>query len=302
MPMPSIETIPTYDVRKDFNLRDILMDLSDRLENLEDHSIQQKDNSAGVNCEQIRAVYQKISEVVQDVNFLLDSVRDMKKENQDGCRDLSEKVFNQGEQLDLCRNKIRDQDEEILNMRQEFEARQQQGSRFSEDEIKELKNILHRQRYSKDDYFMKTILISGCSLIDDVSLSYYSRVKKMLSYNGLGDLLSSAHKFYLTSTGNIRLTFLDSRDAARHLMFAKWSLKRMQGSRVQVQRMVPNRMLPKKKALLRLGAAMKRGGQISSFDVLMKDSTCKLRVFNRERNLVEFLDTEDDRPEMEIEP
>ena len=299
--MPSIKTIPNYDVRKDFNLRDILLDLSERLETLEDNSKQQTEsnNSARVNGEKIRAVYQKISEVVQDVNFLLESVRDMKKERH-GCRELSEKVLQQEEQLNLCQNKIRDQDEDMQSIRQEFEARQQQSSRFSEDEIKELKNIIHRQRFTKDDYFMKTILISGCSPIEDMSLSYYDRVKKMLSYNGLGDLLSSAHKFYLTSTGNIRLTFLDSRDAARHLMFAKWSLKRMQGSRVQVQRMVPNRMLPKKKALLRLGAEMKKSGQISSFDVLMKDSTCKLRVYNRERNIVEFLDT-DDRQEMEIE-
>ena len=138
--MPSIKTIPNYDVRKDFNLRDILLDLSERLETLEDNSKQQTEsnNSARVNGEKIRAVYQKISEVVQDVNLLLESVRDMKKERH-GCRELSEKVLQQEEQLDLCQNKIRDQDEDMLNIRQEFEARQQQSSRFSEDEILEIR-------------------------------------------------------------------------------------------------------------------------------------------------------------------
>ena len=300
--MPSIETIPNYDVRGDFNLRDILMDLSNRIENLEEQSTEQSEtnNFTRVDSEEVRAVYRKIHEVVHDVNVLYERRYRMKEEYQDGYRHLSEKVTQQGEQLEFCQNKIRDQEEDISSLRQEFGPREQHESRFSEDEINELKNILHRQRYSKDEYFMKTILISGCTPTADESLSYYDRVKKMLRENGLGELLSSAHKYYLTSTGNIRMTFLDSRDAARHLMFAKRSLKRMQSTRVKVQRMVPNRMLPKKKDLLRLGAELKRSGQISSFDVLMKDSTCKLRTFNRETNAVEFLDT-GDRPEMEIE-
>ena len=323
-----IQSVPNYDVRSDFNLRDILYDLADRIEILETGDVQSEveNISQRVCSEKLNVVYDKISDITRKLDSLTgglktlcECIKEIKREYQA----QSEIVKNHQEQLELCQDIIREHVEGVERGGQdqgpgqdavddgagpdmetgETTEPEPEPARLSVDQINELKSFLHRQRYQKDEYWMKTILITGIHRtytdadvfggtlpIDDTRLSYYDRIKKMLRYCGLGDLIERSHKFYLTSTGNIRLTFLDSRDAARNLMFAKRQLKLMQGSKVKVQRMVPVRMLSKKKALLTKGDVLKRSGQISSYDVVMKDSTCKLRVFCQQTRVIEFLD------------
>ena len=75
-------------------------------------------------------------------------------------------------------------------------------------------------------------------------------------------------------------------------MSAKKILKRRDDRVVQVSRMVPARWLSKKNELLRIGAELKQNDSVTSYEVIMRDSTVKLRTYNKRniRRPVEYID------------
>lgn len=256
--------------RSELSVVDQLTQVEDKIKSLKDLLTSECSTRVG---EQMKKVYEIINRTVTTCDRVLSDAQDKFDRLQLNYDQLNTKI---GE-LDIVHEKV-----------QQLESRST-GLTLSEKE--NLDHLLKRHRYEKDDYWMKTLMITGLTMDPEHSdLDFYNRAKAMLAKIRLEDFMYKVHKFYLTSGGTLRLTFMSSQDAAVNLIQLKKSLRRMNNRSVRVSRMVPTRFMGLKKKLLKKGADLKQRKIISSFDVLMQDGLVKLRVFSRESKKVEFLD------------
>ena len=158
---------------------------------------------------------------------------------------------------------------------------------FTPAQVEDIKESINYRKFQKDDYFKKTLLVTGLKKTKNFKTpgKYFEKSKKMLTDVGLDWMLDSVHKYYLTTSGSLRLTYLDCRDSSEHLISAKKQLKEdgvRHGSfsHVRVSNMVPKRFMEMKQKLLESGRRLKTEGNATSYDVVIKDSIPRLRVYS----------------------
>ena len=158
---------------------------------------------------------------------------------------------------------------------------------FTSAQVEDIKESINYRKVQKDEYFKKTLLVTGLKKTKDFKTpgKFFEKSKKMLTDVGLEWMLDSVHKYFLTTSGSLRLTYLNSRDSSEHLISAKKQLKEdgvRHGSfsHVRVSNMVPKRFMEMKQKLLESGRRLKTEGNATSYDVVIKDSIPRLRVYS----------------------
>ena len=162
-------------------------------------------------------------------------------------------------------------------------------STLCSEDIITLKKLADEKRIAEDDYYRRTLLISKMGYKSEEK-SYYKRCVETLESCGLSSLFLSCDKFYVTTKGDIRLTYPTRGECVLMLLQGKRSLQRKcseirRDIKASIEIMCPKSELETKLKLKKLGRMYKKDGKIQSYDVVQQKIqgvyVLKLRVFVR---------------------
>ena len=163
------------------------------------------------------------------------------------------------------------------------------GSTLCSDDIDILKKLAEEKKISEDDYYRRTLLISKMGYKSEGD-SYYKKCVETLKTCGLISIFESCDKFYVTSKGDIRLTYPTRRECVYMLLQAKRILQNKcseirRDVKASVEIMCPRSEIASKMKIKQLGRMYKKAGKIQSYDVVQQKIqgvyVLKLRIFVR---------------------
>ena len=157
-----------------------------------------------------------------------------------------------------------------------------------------LKELVRKYKDDESRFWRSSIMVSGIRQ-PGPHTDGHTQARSQLRAVGLVPLFDLSDRWYITRTGNVRLTFKDPSEASRQLQEAKRALSSRRERGVHVEIMVAPEEVSKKNTLLRLGRRLKTDGQCNSFEVVTKRGKTLLRTFSRQNGVALYdLDTENE--------
>ena len=153
-------------------------------------------------------------------------------------------------------------------------------SQFAGIDAEKLQKMIKEHTDRENEYWRRSILVSNIRLPGPHSGSH-PQARTQLRTVHLAFLLEECDTYFVTSRGDVRLTFSGTTEAAEMFGMAKRALAHHQVRGARVSILVPPSEVPKKLLLLRLGKDLKRAGECDNFEIVTRRGVVLLRTFSR---------------------
>ena len=231
-------------------------------------------------------VYREIEQIKENQRLQSEEFQQYENVNQEKQNEQDEKITLLTDQVAILTQKVR-----TLEVQERRGAVASGGDR-DDPVLSQMKKVFIK---NQDSYWWRTLLIKpGDDRRRGERDSNARWIRSLLERNGLEFAWDHCKEYYITNSGNVRLTFESRPECVNIFIDMKKTLAR-RNSRLALDRLVPPRMQDAKLRLLRKGRQMKMNNIIANYDIVEKDGSPVLKIWSRARG-PEFIRDENSHP------